>query len=131
MQRKAIQLGSPAYTSNHSRKYTWFLKVHMPIYFMRHNMLAEWQLYRGQDKFPRTCIMSYAQAIEQNKKYTNDFTSKVNDDPERKLWEWKLINTKEHFNQRRRMLDILSTKDLLKDEKAILKQIEEYNKRFK
>lgn len=131
MQPKAIELGSPAYTKNHSRKYTWFTKSRMATYYMRHNMLAEWQLYRGEDKFPKIKIMPYAEAIINNKKYTNDFTSKVNNDPKRKLWEWRIINNQQHFTDRRIMLDTLNNKDLLSNPEAILEQIEEYNKRFK
>lgn len=126
-QRGAIELGSPAYTKNHSRKYTWYKKTQTAFNLLKAELIWEWQLYRGEDKYPRKQVMTYDQAVRKNQEFSNSFVSKVNTDPERRLWEWRLIQKQDYFTTRRVIIDELFRQDLLEDEEAIKQRIEEEN----
>lgn len=51
------------------------------------NLYLEWQLFRGDGKWPRTKAMTKAQARTENKKFRQKFLS--SDDENARLWEWR------------------------------------------
>jgi len=62
------------------------------LYFMGlfiRTYLSEWQLYRGEDKFPRTTVMTSSQAADKNRAFDAQFMRRLDDDTNTKLWTWK------------------------------------------
>ena len=62
--------------------------------FINH-YLIKWQLYRGKDKYPKTCIASIAEISTKNKKLRQQFIKRLDKDSKTCLWSWHMVNAKE------------------------------------
>ena len=74
--------------------------------FVSRNCLFEYQLYRGEGIFPRTCFMTRLESRKRNKELERAFMKRLKEDPNAILWSWRYADLKKvkdltyHFYER-------------------------------
>ena len=71
---------------NKTKQDRWVLKR-----IFTYEYLIDCQLYRGEDKYPRSKKMTISQLGKENRVYRNNFISRLDrGDTKSKLWYWKM-----------------------------------------
>lgn len=72
---------------NKTRKLAWSTRRYVLGSFE-----VECQLYRGQDKYPRTKVMTCRQMGFENKNLRMNYIRSLDDGVETALWSWRLVD---------------------------------------
>jgi hypothetical protein len=128
MRQEPNPLEDLAYTTARGRRYTYWTENRLAYDLIRDTLIWKFQLYRGDTKFPRTQLMSLGEAIEYNRLEALKFAARLDCDKNTRLWEWRLIDKDKYYNLRRVRMDTWISTGISKDENAMRKAINQFNK---